>query len=164
MGQTEVIERLITPTLRGEGYALVRVRLSGARRTTLQVMAERLDGEAMTVDDCANISRVLSALLDVEDPVSGSYDLEVSSPGLDRPLIKKEDFTRYAGFEVEVRTNALLSGTRRFCGRLVGVMGTTVGVDLNDSGGVIQIPFVEICEAKLVMAEDLVAVPRKRDR
>ena len=81
MGQAEVIETLIAPTLRGEGYALVRVRLSGARRTTLQVMAERLDGEAMTVDDCANISRVLSALLDVEDPVSGSYDLEVSSPG-----------------------------------------------------------------------------------
>ena len=163
MGQAEVIERLITPTLRGEGYALVRVRLSGARRTTLQVMAERLDGEAMTVDDCANISRVLSALLDVEDPVSGSYDLEVSSPGLDRPLVKIEDFTRYAGFEVEVRTQALLSGSRRFRGRLVGVTGTEVSVNLSDANCVIQIPFVEICEAKLVMAEDVVAVARKRD-
>ena len=163
MGQVEVIEGLIAPTLKGEGYALVRVRLSGAKRKTLQVMAERLDGEAMTVDDCANISRVLSALLDVEDPISGSYDLEVSSPGLDRPLIKLKDFTRYAGFEVEVRTKALLNGRRQFRGRLVGVTGTEVSVDLSDANCVIQIPFVEICETKLVMAEDVVAVARKRD-
>ena len=163
MGQVEVIEGLIAPTLKDEGYALVRVRLSGARRKTLQVMAERLDGEAMTVDDCANISRVLSALLDVADPISGSYDLEVSSPGLDRPLVKIEDFTRYAGFEVEMRTKALLRGSRRFRGRLVGVTGTEVSVDLSGASCVIQIPFVEICETKLVMTEDVVAVARKRD-
>ena len=128
-----------------------------------RVFEERLDGEAITVDDCANISRVLSALLDVEDPVNGSYDLEVSSPGLDRPLIKIEDFTRYAGFEVEVRTRALLNGSRRFRGRLVSVTGAEVSVNLSDANCVIQIPFVEIYEANLVMAKDVVAVARKRD-
>ena len=163
MDQDKAIEGFLAPTLKGRGYALVRVRLSGAKRKTLQVMAERLDGGAMTVDDCADISRALSALLDVEDPISGSYHLEVSSPGLDRPLVKIEDFARYAGFEVEVKTKALLDGRRRFRGRLVGVTGAVVSINLGDASCVIQVPFIEICEAKLAMAEDVVAVARKRD-
>ncbi|HIC72924.1 MAG TPA: ribosome maturation factor RimP, partial [Alphaproteobacteria bacterium] len=151
------------PTLRARGYALVRVRLSGSRRQTLQVMAERSDDAAMTVDDCTDISRALSAVLDVEDPVCGSYDLEISSPGIDRPLVKLEDFGRYVGFQAQVRTKIPLDGQRKFCGQLVGVTAINVSVDIGDGNCVIQIPFVEICDAKLVLTEDLVVAARKRD-
>ena len=163
MDQVKAIENLIVLTLRARGYVLVRVRLSGSRRQTLQVMAERSDDAAMTVDDCADISRALSAVLDVEDPIGGSYELEISSPGIDRPLIKLEDFGRYVGFQAQVRTKILLDGQRKFCGRLVGVTASDVGVNIGDGDCVIQIPFVEICEAKLVLTEDLVVTARERD-
>ena len=117
----------------------------------------------MTVDDCADISRALSAVLDVEDSIGGSYELEISSPGIDRPLIKLEDFGRYVGFNAQVQTKILLDGQRKFCGRLVGVTATDVGVNIGDGDCVIQIPFVEICEAKLVLTEDLVVTARERD-
>ena len=163
MDQVKTIEGLIAPTLRARGYALVRVRLSGSRRQTLQVMAERSDDAAMTVDDCTDISRALSAVLDVEDPICGSYDLEISSPGIDRPLVKLEDFGRYVGFQAQVRTKIPLDGQRKFCGRLVSVTAIDVSVDIGDGNCVIQIPFVEICDAKLVLTEDLVVAARKRD-
>ena len=163
MDQVKAIENLIAPTLRDRGYGLVRVQLSGSRRQTLQVMAEQLDGAAMTVNDCTDISRALSAVLDVEDPIGGSYALEISSPGIDRPLVRLEDFGRYIGFQAQVQTKIILDGQRKFCGRLVGVSATNVSIDIGDGDRVVQIPFVEIGDAKLVLTEDLVVAARKRD-
>src|SRR5579872_4119694 len=96
------VEDLLTPALDALGYGIVRVQFNSGRRPTLQVMAERRDGAAMSVEDCAQISRAASALLDVEDPIPGAYDLEVSSPGIDRPLTRLEHFARFAGFEAKV--------------------------------------------------------------
>ena len=102
MDATALVEQLIAPTLEAMGYDLVRVRLSGGKqRRRLQVMAERIDESGMTVDDCADISRAVSVLLDTEDPIPGAYDLEVSSPGIDRPLTRPRDFERFAGHEAK---------------------------------------------------------------
>ena len=115
------VERIIAPTLDGMGYELVRVQMSGGRQhSRLQVMAERADQRGMTVDDCAEISRAVSALLDVEDPIAGSYDLEVSSPGIDRPLTRPRDFERFAGQEAKIEMRETLDGRRRFRGLLKG--------------------------------------------
>ncbi len=163
MDQVKAVEDIIAPTLRAGGYSLVRVRLSGSRRQTLQVMAERFDGAAMTVDDCANISGAVSPILEVEGAIGGAYDLEISSPGIDRPLVKPEDFNRYAGSEAQIETKTLLHGRRKFRGRLVVASNSAVSVDLVDTVGVLQIPFVEIIDAKLMLTEDLLRVARKRD-
>ena len=123
------IEGLLAPALEALGYGIVRVQLNSGRKATLQIMAERQDGAAMSVEDCATISRAVSALLDVEDPIPGAYDLEVSSPGIDRPLTRRQDFERFTGFEAKLETDRLLDGRRRFRGRIVGV----------DEAGVIRV-------------------------
>lgn len=156
MDQGMAIERLIAPALQEMGYALVRVRLTGSGRRILQVMAERVDGGAMAVKDCAEISRALSALLDVEDPIEGAYDLEVSSPGIDRPLIRLADFERFAGFEAKIETTEPIDGRKRFGGRLGGVSEGRVRIELGDDG-VAELPFEAIREAKLVLTEELIA-------
>ncbi|MDP6516446.1 MAG: ribosome maturation factor RimP [Alphaproteobacteria bacterium] len=161
MDQVKAIERLIAPTVQAMGYALVRARLSGDRRRTLQVMAERTDGQAMTVDDCASISRAVSALLDVEDPIRGRYDLEVSSPGIDRPLVRLDDFARFAGFQATVETDAASAGRRRFKGRLEGVAGQEVRIDLGGAAGVVTVPFDAISRAKLVLTDELIRTSLK---
>jgi ribosome maturation factor RimP len=120
------IEALIAPSLEAMGYRVVRVAVTGGRRATLQVMAERVDDKAMTVEDCADISRTVSALLDVADPIATAYTLEVSSPGIDRPLVRREDFARFAGFEAKVELTAPVDGRRRFRGKLLGVEGDEV--------------------------------------
>src|SRR5437773_11488495 len=102
------------------GYRLVRVALIGAQRPTLQVMAERRDEAAMTVEDCADISRSISALIDVEDPIAGAYLLEVSSPGIDRPLVRPEDYDRFAGFEARIELGEPVDGRKRYRVRLPG--------------------------------------------
>lgn len=154
----ERIESLITPTVEAMGYDLVRVHLQGSGRArVLQVMTERQDGQAMTVDDCAAISRNLSAVLDVEDPVKGAYNLEVSSPGLDRPLVRQKDFERFAGFEAKIETYEPLNGRRHFRGRLLGLSGDMVRIALDD--GEWQVPFPGIRSAKLVMNEEFLASP-----
>src|ERR1700733_12733059 len=99
------IAEMIEPSLDGMGYELVRVLMQGRQNPVLQVMAERKDGAGMTVEDCADISRQISALLDVDDPIAGAYSLEVSSPGIDRPLTRPKDFEAYAGFEAKLETN-----------------------------------------------------------
>ncbi len=138
------------------GYEIVRVQLSGGRRPVLQIMAERVDGAPMTVDDCADISRTVSALLDVEDPISGAYHLEVSSPGIDRPLTRLKDFERYAGFEARIETKALIDGRRRFKGVLKGTAGETVRVEI-EGGALAELPFGGILRAKLVLSDALIA-------
>ncbi len=145
------IERLIAPALEAMGYELVRVILSGRHAPTLQVMTERRDGRAMGVDDCAEISRALSALLDVEDPIAGSYTLEVSSPGLDRPLVKAADFERFKGRTARVEVRFPKDGRRRFQGRLDGV--GEGGVRLETAEGPVTVALDDVARAKLVVDE-----------
>ncbi len=153
------VTRIIEPALAAMGYRLVRVLLTAARRPTLQVMAERCDEMAMTVEDCAEISRSISALLDVADPITGAYTLEVSSPGIDRPLTRPEDYDRFAGFAAKIELAAPLDGRKRFSGRLLGRDADEVR--LVGDGGEVRVKFAAIARAKLVLTDDLLA-PAKR--
>lgn len=155
MDQAAEIERLIAPSVDAAGYDIVRVRFMGDKRPTLQIMAERKDRQPVTVDDCAGISRLVSAVLDVEDPVSGSYVLEVSSPGIDRPLVRIDDYARFAGFEARVETSHPINGRRRFRGRLKGVDAGNVLLELE--GTEAEIPFAAIRRGALVLTDDLIA-------
>ena len=160
MDHVKAIECLIAPSLVARGYTLVRLRLTGARRRTLQLMAERSDGDGMTVDDCAEISRAISVLLDTKDPIEGTYDLEISSPGIDRPLVKTEDFSRYVGFEVDVWMKKPLNGRRKLSGRLVKVSHTNVSIEVGPLGENVNMPLSHIGDAKLALTEDLVLAAR----
>jgi ribosome maturation factor RimP len=155
------IERMLAPSVEALGYRIVRIQLSGRHRPVLQLMAERDDGEPMTVDDCARISRSVSALLDVEDPISGTYTLEVSSPGLDRPLVRPADFERFAGFVAKLETKAAIAGRRRFKGKLAGLTdGETVR--LIEDTGEIEVALQNILKARLVLTDELLASGSKR--
>jgi len=147
---------MISAPLREMGFDLVRAHLSGARHPTLQIMAERHDRANMTVEDCAAISRALSALFDVEDAVEGAYTLEVSSPGVDRPLTRIEDYERFAGHEARVEMHDPHDGRRRFRGRIVGLFGDAVRIDMD--GRQYDLPFGDIQRAKLVMTDELLAL------
>jgi len=153
---TNQIAGIIEPSLDAMGYRLVRVAVLGAGRTTLQIMAERRDDAPMTVDDCADISRSVSALLDVADPIGGAYTLEVSSPGIDRPLVRPEDYDRFAGFEARIELSQPLSGRKRFRGRLLGRAGDSVR--LIAEIGEVHVPLSAIARAKLVLTDDLLAL------
>jgi ribosome maturation factor RimP len=145
---------IITPTIEGLGFELVRIRLMSGKRSILQIMAERPEGW-IEVDDCARISRAVSAVLDVEDPISGEYTLEVSSPGIDRPLTRLKDFERYADYEVRLETTEMIDGRRRFKGVLHGVEGEEVLIEIPE--GVIGVAFDWLSDAKLVLTDDLIA-------
>ena len=149
------IAPIIEPSLEAMGYRLVRVAFLGARRGTLQIMAERIDDTPMTVDDCTDISRSVSALLDVADPIAEPYTLEVSSPGIDRPLIRPEDYDRFAGFEAKIELGRPLDGRKRFRGRLLGRDDSHVR--LAAEAGEVRLPFADIANAKLVITDDLLA-------
>ncbi len=157
---SERVEELIAHALKHMGYDLVRVKLHGAVHPTLQVMVERRDGKAMAVDECADISRAVSALLDVEDPLPGPYTLEVSSPGIDRPLVRAADFDRFAGFEARIETSQPVSGRKRFRGRLMGT--TPAGVRIALPEGEAEVPFARIHRAKLVLTDELIAATERQ--
>lgn len=148
------IREIVEPVLEGLGYELVRISLAGGNRPTLQVMAERADG-GMGVDDCARISRELSAVLDVEDPIASQYVLEISSPGIDRPLTREKDFERFRGFEAKIETRAPRDGRRRFKGRLGGVKEGQIILELDDQS--LAFSFDDIQKAKLVLTDELIA-------
>lgn len=155
MDATGRIEKIITPSVEAMGYELVRVQISGGLRSVLQIMAERADGAAMTVEDCADISRSVSALLDVEDPIRDAYTLEVSSPGIDRPLTRLKDFERFAGFEAKLDTRlASADGRKRFRGTLKGVEDGLVCIDTEQ--GAARLEFDNILRAKLVLTDELI--------
>src|SRR5712691_1241124 len=151
---------MIAPSLEAMGYRLVRVVFTGGRRPTLQIMAERRDEVAMSVDDCADISRTVSALLDVADPIPVAYALEVSSPGIDRPLVDRADFVRYAGYEAKVETGVPIDGRKRFRGRLLGADDAAVRIAMADRE--VALPLAEIVRAKLVLTDELLAAALKR--
>lgn len=154
MDTVQKITQAIEPSLAAMGYTLVLIRLGdGGRKKTLTVMAERIDETPMAVEDCVEISRQVSALLDVEDPINGAYDLEVCSPGLDRPLVRLGDYDRYAGVEAKLETYAPIDGRRRFRGVLLGARGNVIRMRLE--AGEMDIPFQDIRTAKLMMSDKL---------
>lgn len=160
------IAAIAEPVAADLGFDLVRVRVSGRDGCTVQVMAERPDGE-MSIDDCADFSRALSPALDVEDPVDRAYHLEVSSPGIDRPLVRRRDFERWYGHEAKIELSVAHEGRKRFRGRLAGIDGQRVRVELIDAVDetgdpvVVDIPLDDIAEARLVLTDELVAAALK---
>ena len=160
MDLEERISALVAPSLDAMGYELVRVLLQGRQNLTLQIMAERRDHAPMTVDDCADISRALSALLDVEDPIAAAYTLEVSSPGIDRPLTRRQDYERFAGFEAKLETTRPVDGRKRFRGKVLGV-DPDDRVQLMAETGEMLIPLGEVKSAKLVLTDELIAAAMK---
>ena len=155
MVDTNSIAKMIEPSLAAMGYRLVRVLMTGDRRRTLQIMAERLDDLPITHDDCAEISHSVSALLDVADPIAGAYTLEVSSPGIDRPLVSAEDFDRFSGFEARVELVMPQDGRRRFRGRLIGAADGILRL-LTEMGET-RLPLNAVARAKLILTDDLIA-------
>ena len=146
---------LLDPVAEAAGYEIVRLRLmGGAERRRLQIMAERPDGE-MNVEDCTRLSRKISEVMDAADPISGEYVLEVSSPGIDRPLTRPKDFETYEGYEIKLELDRLAEGRKRFRGVLAGVEGDQVGIDLEGEAETAMIPLAWIVEAKLVLTDDL---------
>ena len=154
---------MIEPSLRAMGYRLVRVVLTSGRSARLQVMAERGDEAPMTVEDCAEISHSVSALLDIADPIGGAYTLEISSPGIDRPLVRKEDYDRFAGREARIELSRPIAGQKRFRGRLLGTSEGAVRLAL--ASGEASLPLASVVRARLVAEDDLLAsAPKKGTR
>ena len=152
---------IVQPVIEGMGFELVRLRLMSGKRTTLQVMAEKPDG-GIEVDDCAQISTELSAVLDVEDPIEGDYSLEVSSPGIDRPLTRMKDFDTWLGYEAKVETTELIDGRKRFRGKLHGAQDGEVLIEIPE--GIIGLQFDWLSDAKLVLTDDLIAATLKAQK
>lgn len=162
MSLVDRLTALTEPMLEGMGYALVRLHLSASRRPTLQVMAERRDGKPMSVEDCTAISRNLSAMLDIEDPIPDAYDLEVTSPGLDRPLVRPEDYDRFAGALAMVETRDALDGRRKkFKGNLL--KRTAEGaIVIKVADEEVTIPLAQVSKAKLLPDDATIAAALRR--
>ncbi len=149
------LAEIVTPTIEGMGYELVRLRLMGSGKgRTLQVMVDRPEG-GIVVDECARISTAVSAVLDVEDPLEDTYTLEVSSPGIDRPLTRLKDFEDWAGYTARIETTELIDGRRRFKGELAGTEDGEVLIAVAE--GTIGLRFDWLSDAKLVLTDDLIA-------
>lgn len=161
------IAQMIEPLLQSMGYNLVRVRLSGQNGLTLQIMAERFDG-TMTVEDCEQVSMAVSPVLDVEDPIDKAYHLEVSSPGIDRPLVRKSDFEKWAGHLLKCETSVLVDNRKRFRGKLVSASDTGFTVERDQPGYgeelMVEIPYSALSEARLILTDDLIRDALKADK
>jgi ribosome maturation factor RimP len=159
------VAAVVEPALAGIGYRLVRVRISGLDGCTVQIMAERPDG-TMTIDDCEAVSRALSPVLDVADPIDRAYRLEISSPGMDRPLVRRSDFERYAGHQLKVELAAAIDGRRRFRGVLLGVDGDAARIRRDDAApdeaDEVLLPIEDMAEAKLVLTDALITESLRR--
>ncbi|MFC6688965.1 ribosome maturation factor RimP [Jhaorihella thermophila] len=154
------LAEIITPVIEDMGFELVRVRLMSGKATTLQIMADRPEG-GIEVDDCAEISNAVGAVLDVEDPILDAYTLEVSSPGIDRPLTRLKDFEAFEGYEAKIETNQPIDSRRRFRGVLAGVEGDEVLINVAAPGSgegtvTIGLKFDWLSDAKLVLTDDLI--------
>jgi ribosome maturation factor RimP len=149
---------IVTPAIEGLGFELVRIRLMGGNTRTLQIMADRPEG-GIIVEECARISTAVSAVLDVEDPVEDNYILEVSSPGIDRPLTRLKDFDLWKGWEARIETTELIDGRRRFKGLVAGVEGDEVLVEIENGTETVTIglKFDWLSDAKLILTDDLIA-------
>ncbi|HSU04013.1 MAG TPA: ribosome maturation factor RimP [Acetobacteraceae bacterium] len=162
--QTQPLEArlaaIVTPTLEDMGYELVRVALIGRDRPTVQIMADRTDGEQMSVEDCETISRALGAVIDVADPLPGAWTLEISSAGIDRPLTRVKDWNRFAGHLARAETAEPINGRKRFSGVILGADDSAARLRLDD-GTEVALPMDDIRRAKLVLTEALIAATTK---
>ncbi len=150
----EKIHAVIAPSLEHMGYRIVQLKITdGSKARTLQLMAERTSDGSMSVDDCAEVSRTVSALLDVEDIIQGQYRLEVSSPGIDRPLVTMQDMEKYLGFDAKIETTLPISGRKRFKGTLLEAQDNNVTMQIDNER--FEIPFDRISAAKLVLTDAL---------
>jgi len=161
------VATIAEPVIESLGYRLVRVKVSASEGCTVQIMAEQPDG-SMTVEDCEAVSRALSPVLDVADPIERAYRLEVSSPGIDRPLVRKSDFDRYKGHLVKIEMEVPVNGRKRFKGELAGTEGEIARLRRDDTteGEEVEVllPIGEMSEAKLVLTDDLVAQALRREK
>ena len=161
------VAAIAEPVMGGMGYRLVRVKISGLDGCTVQIMAERPDG-TMTVEDCEAVSRALSPVLDVADPIDRPYRLEVSSPGMDRPLVRRSDFVRFAGHRIKVDMATAIKGRRRFRGVLLGVEDDAARLRRDDAAlgeaDEVVLPIEEMAEAKLVLTDSLIAESLRRGK
>ena len=154
------LAELLNPILEDLGFEMVRVRLSNGNPSTLQIMADRLDGQ-IGVDELAEINTSVGTVLDVEDPIPENYTLEISSPGIDRPLTRRKDFDSFQGFEAKVETTELIDGRRRFRGVLAGVNNDEVLINLEE--GTIGLKFTWLSDARLVLSDDLIKKMLKKN-
>ncbi|MEY4696352.1 MAG: hypothetical protein RIT14_780 [Pseudomonadota bacterium] len=152
------LAEIVGPVIEGLGFELVRIRLMGGRTRILQIMADRPEG-GIVVEDCARISTAVSAVLDVEDPIEDNYVLEVSSPGIDRPLTRLKDFDMWVGYEARIETTELIDGRRRFKGELAGTEGDEVLIEIEEAGETVTIglKFDWLSDAKLILTDELIA-------
>jgi ribosome maturation factor RimP len=161
------VSAIVEPVIEGLGYRLVRVRISGTDGCTVQVMAERADG-SMTIEDCETCSRALSPVLDVADPVDREYRLEISSPGLDRPLVRRTDFERYAGNLIKIEMAVAVDGRKRFRGQLLGAEGDMARVQRDDAQAGepadVLLSIEDMAEARLVLTDALIAESLRRGK
>lgn len=161
------VAEIIEPVLEAMDFRLVRVRLMNQNGQTLQVMAERNDG-TMTVVDCETVSMAVSPVLDVDDPIPGAYHLEVSSPGIDRPMVRKSDFVRWTGHVVKCETSVMLEGRKRFRGRIAAADDNGFTVERSDiaygESPVVTVPYTALAEAKLILTDDLIREALKADK
>ncbi|MBI1214885.1 MAG: ribosome maturation factor RimP [Alphaproteobacteria bacterium] len=152
------IEKTISPTAQTMGYEIVRIMMvgKGSGKPTLQIMAERPDG-TMLIDDCSRLSQAVSALLDVEDVMDGAYYLEISSPGIDRPLTRMKDFERWKGFDARIEVEPAIEGQKRFKGKLLGTEGEDIIRIADEEGKQSDLPFDRVQKAKLLLTDELIA-------
>jgi ribosome maturation factor RimP len=166
-GMAARVSAVAAPVLQAMGYRLVRIKISGEAGCTVQIMAERPDG-SMQIEDCEAISKALSPVLDVADPIDRAYRLEISSPGIDRPLVRRSDFARYAGHLVKIEMAVAHQGRKRFRGTLGGVEGETIRLTRDDApaGEEAEVLLVmeDIAEARLVLTDDLIAESMRRGK
>ena len=149
------IEGMITPSIEAMGFRLVSINYTAGKNPRLQIMAEHAETGRMNVEDCENVSRTISAVLDVEDPLVGAYALEISSPGIDRPLVSLEDFEKFLGFDAKVETSRAINGRKRFKGRLLAVKAGIVTIDAKNE--VFELAHQDIDKAKLLLSDELIA-------
>jgi ribosome maturation factor RimP len=166
-GAAARVAAIAAPVLQGMGYRLVRIKISGEAGCTVQIMAERPDG-TMLIDDCEAVSRALSPVLDVADPIDRAYRLEISSPGIDRPLVRRSDFERYAGHLVKIEMAVAHRGRKRFRGTLGGVEGNAVRLDRDDATAgeetSVLLVMEDLAEARLVLTDELIAESMRRGK
>jgi ribosome maturation factor RimP len=161
------VAAIVEPAIEGMGFRLVRVRITGSEGCTVQIMAERPDG-TLTIDDCEELSRTLSPVLDVADPVDRAYRLEISSPGMDRPLVRASDFERHVGHLAKIEMAVAAEGRKRFRGILTGVEGQAARLRRDDAkpeeNADVLLPIEDMAEAKLVLTDALIAEALRRDK
>ena len=166
-GRAARVAALAEPVLAALGYRLVRILISGFAGCTVQIMAERPDG-TMSIEDCDAASRALSPVLDVADPIEGSYQLEISSPGIDRPLVRRSDFDRYAGHVAQVEMQAPIDGRKRFRGELLGTEGAFARIRRADgaenANSEVVLPIDDMMEAKLVLTDALISQSLRKSK